>query len=86
MRISSNSFSRTDFNPSSTAWSEDQVDVASGSFSRVSKTLGGQGWDGPNVTSDEFGFDNPDGAAFGVNEFGGIRHFKNRTQPDIDHS
>ena len=34
------------------------------------------GWDGQNMTSNEFGFESPDGQPFGIDEFGGIRHFK----------
>ena len=63
-------------NKSTNSFTRKSVTKGSGSFTKKQPVKGQQAWAGDNLTSDAFGFDNPDGAAFGTNEFGGILHFQ----------
>ena len=45
------------------------------------------GWSGGNITSDAAGFDDLySGVPGGINEAGGIDHFRNRADVIVDHS
>lgn len=52
-------------------------------FSRKILTKSTNGWEGTNLTSTAFGYDGIDGQAFGTGEYGGLEHFRNRTNTDI---
>lgn len=61
------------------------MNISTRRFAKSSITRGGHGWGGDNITSDPLGFDTGGGEAFGLGEFGGIRHFLNRTKVVISH-
>jgi len=69
--ISSNTFS--------TNKDTDFIAKSSNSFSKgnVVAVSNASGWDGENITSNAYGFDDLwSGTAYGGGEFGGIRHFE----------
>lgn len=59
--------------------------ISANVFTKSNPDLGSNGWAGDNLTSDPLGFDSPDGVALGLGEFGGIRHFLNRTKVTVSH-
>lgn len=56
------------------------------SFIKKVFTKGNQGWGGENLTSNEFGLDTGDAEPFGAGMFGGIKHFKKRSNVNINHN
>lgn len=44
-------------------------------------------WEGDNISGNVYGDDNLlYGTAYGIDEFGGLVHFANANQPEIDHT
>ena len=60
--------------------------ISTRSFVKVSVSRGkNDGWSGANVTSNAFGTDTIEGQPFGISEFGGIDHFRNRVKYTPSH-
>jgi len=87
MTVSGNSFAKKTVPKSSNVFVAKTVPTGSESFSKKPVARGTQhGWTGDNVTDAERIEDLYSSSTSGVNEPGGLAHFKNRTAPpDIAH-
>jgi len=84
--ISSNNFAKDVPTKSVNAFANSDPSVSANSFAKESLTPGGYAWEGENMTGGVGIGDMMSGIAPGVEEGGGILHFKNRTTPpDITH-
>lgn len=85
MNISQNQFSQNSI-PKSSNSQTSSITPSTNSFSVTQFTYGANPWSGPNVTGNAFGnedlFGGPN-SVFGVGEFGGLNHYKNRTNYTI---
>ena len=85
MPISSNSFAKDDPTTSANVAASTDPTVSTNVPARDPVTPGGYAWEGDNLTGGAGIGDMISGIAPGVEEAGGIAHFKNRTQPTITH-
>lgn len=84
MNRSDNNFAKLTFSESSNNFSSGVISESSNTFQDSAMDKGLNVWEGDNLTSDAYGndeFGNP----FGINEYGGIDHFKKLTPPTINH-
>ena len=87
MIVANNTFSKKTIPKSSNTFTAKTISNGTESFAKKPITRGTQhGWTGDNVTDAERIEDLYSSATSGVNEPGGIAHFKNRTAPpDVSH-
>ena len=80
---SGNQFTRHTF-PSSSNASVDSIVPSSNTFGDINFSVVYSVWKGDNIGGGAFGAEDPFGVvSFGIGEFGGISHFKNRTSYSI---
>lgn len=83
--VSSNSFSKKSFQKSTNAFTDKSTSTSGNSMTKKDFTEGAPVWEGTNTSDAGLGDDLYSPSLFGVNEAGGIAHFKNVTQPVITH-
>ena len=86
MSLSSNNFAKDVPTESVNSFANADPSVSANSFAKESLTPGGYAWEGDNLTGGIGIGDMISGIAPGVEEAGGLLHYRNRDNPpDISH-
>ena len=85
MNLSSNSFSKKTITASSNSFLDKTLSTGQ-ALTKTPVKKGVSQWNGENLSANDYGFDDLyGGTPYGVNEYGGITHFRNRAKVDVAH-